>query len=560
MGGDAGGAKETGGGALRTREGLLAFFLLLLSLGAPAGAFFFRRDPNIMEARNLLCARDILRGGDWLFPAIDGRTRLQKPPLPSWLSAAGSLLLGSGRAVPADGTAMRLPAFLAALAGILLVYLLSRAWGLERAGAALAAAALGTAWAYVQWAVVATWDIYAFVFGLGGVYALEKAFRGGASGKGGLGWSLLSGFFLGAAGWSKGPVAFFSVLLPYLAACLFVKETRKSFRWSRIFPSLLVGLALGSGWWILAWISHGRAAAAFGEETYAWGHRHVHSFFYYLYGLPRYTLPWTFLLLAALGAARARRKRLARASFWFLAGLALLSLVPEKKYRYALPLLFPASLLLGAWMGRGEDPFRGVPRWVQGVCLGHRALLVLGCLAGAVGVAWGVVAGSSPLFLAGGLLFFPLAWVAWKQGRDPLRLGAATAGTGALAALFLLPAISVFPRFQNRFREFSETGCSLPALPLYKMEDLNPCISWAMDPAGRLREGGKVPEGPFLVLAREEQRKRVEGILGEAGRRAEVLARPVYRTHPPEVYLVLRVPGSEGKEGEGGKERRKTGR
>lgn len=552
----AGGISRDGGGAsFRRREtGAILVLFFLLALSALLGGYLSRRHPNIMEARNFLCARDILRGGDWLFPAMDGEVRLQKPPLPTWLSAAGSLLLGEGKGNAGEGAAMRFPAFLAALAGLFLVFLLARDWGAGPAEAALAACAAATSWAYVQWGVLATWDVYAYVFGLGGVVFLDKALRAGKGLRAWWGWALLSILFWGAAGWSKGPVAFFALFLPYLATMLLLKESRRSFPWGRAAAVLVPGLILGGLWWGIAWFSHGQSREAFRAEAAAWGTKHLHGFLYYMAGLPRYTLPWSFLLLAALGGCWKRRGHLRSMAVWFLAGLILLSLVPEKKFRYALPLVFPMGLLVGAWMARETDPWEGVPRWVRGVCNGHRALLILVGPAGAGGLFWAVRHGASPLFLLGAPFFLFVSWAAWKKGWRPFWLGGATAGAGALAAALLLPAMAILPRFQNRFREFALAGMRDAGLPLYSLEPLSPCMSWALDPKGRLTLDGPLPEGSFRLLAREEESGKVEKALSLEGRGLVALARPVYWAGEPETFVLWRVSGKR-KGGEAGKGR-----
>jgi len=149
-------------------------------------------------------------------------------------------------------------------------------------------------------------------------------------------------------------------------------------------------------------------------------------------------------------------------------------------------------------------------------------------------------------------LFF--SWFAWKYGGEPRGMGIATAGAGALAACLLVPSLSVLPRMRNRFHDFTEARALMPGLPLYNLEDLNPCISWAMDPAGRLPEDGGLPEGAFLVLSRKEKKAQVEALLAKQGRKGEILARPVYLAKPPEEYLVFRVPPRAG---EGEKRERK---
>ena len=43
--------------------------------------------PDIMEARNMVTAREMVHDGNWLVPTMNGDLRLEKPPLPTWLTA-----------------------------------------------------------------------------------------------------------------------------------------------------------------------------------------------------------------------------------------------------------------------------------------------------------------------------------------------------------------------------------------------------------------------------------------------------------------------------------------
>ena len=43
--------------------------------------------PDIMESRNLVTAREMVETGQWLVPTMNGELRLEKPPLPTWVSA-----------------------------------------------------------------------------------------------------------------------------------------------------------------------------------------------------------------------------------------------------------------------------------------------------------------------------------------------------------------------------------------------------------------------------------------------------------------------------------------
>jgi 4-amino-4-deoxy-L-arabinose transferase-like glycosyltransferase len=43
--------------------------------------------PDIMEARNIVTAREMVQDGHWMVPTMNGELRLEKPPLPTWITA-----------------------------------------------------------------------------------------------------------------------------------------------------------------------------------------------------------------------------------------------------------------------------------------------------------------------------------------------------------------------------------------------------------------------------------------------------------------------------------------
>jgi 4-amino-4-deoxy-L-arabinose transferase-like glycosyltransferase len=49
---------------------------------------------NIMEARNLITAREMVNDGHWIFTTMNGLPRYEKPPLPTWLTAIFMLMGG----------------------------------------------------------------------------------------------------------------------------------------------------------------------------------------------------------------------------------------------------------------------------------------------------------------------------------------------------------------------------------------------------------------------------------------------------------------------------------
>ena len=87
------------------------------------------------EQRASAEAIDTVRQGHWLVAQIQGRPRLEKPPLPRWAIAA--LIELTGRQ---DEWVVRLPGALSALGMVALVYALGcrlagRSWGRSRAPA-----------------------------------------------------------------------------------------------------------------------------------------------------------------------------------------------------------------------------------------------------------------------------------------------------------------------------------------------------------------------------------------------------------------------------------------
>ena len=85
------------------------FFLLLASVAI----FTSHLDitfVDIMESRNFITAREMLRNGNWIHTTMNLEPRYEKPPLPTWMTAASASVFGL------DSIAgLRLPAALMAI-------------------------------------------------------------------------------------------------------------------------------------------------------------------------------------------------------------------------------------------------------------------------------------------------------------------------------------------------------------------------------------------------------------------------------------------------------------
>ena len=108
----------------------LAGLLSLVWLATLAGRPLFNPD----EGRYAEIPREMLRGGDWIIPHLNGLDYIEKPPLQYWATAATYRLLGVSE------FSARLYTALTALATVALIgFLAARLWGI---GAGLRAAAV----------------------------------------------------------------------------------------------------------------------------------------------------------------------------------------------------------------------------------------------------------------------------------------------------------------------------------------------------------------------------------------------------------------------------------
>ncbi|MCD8492081.1 MAG: hypothetical protein LRY51_09345, partial [Geovibrio sp.] len=88
-------------------------------------------------------------------------------------------------------------------------------------------------------------------------------------------------------------------------------------------------------------------------EASAWADRHVKPFWYYLQ-FPLMSGLWVVFLLPLLvpgfSSARLGRRRAAFYLIWIFVSFILLSVIPEKKDRYLLPVIIPAALMIGEYV------------------------------------------------------------------------------------------------------------------------------------------------------------------------------------------------------------------
>ena len=324
-------------------------YLLLLLLTC-AAIFFVNLNSlpvNIMEARNFITAREMLNDGHWLLTTINGEPRYQKPPLPTWLTAFSAAIFGIKSV-----WALRLPAAIMTLFLVLFSYKLAEKLTLEKLYAFISSLIMATSFYIVASARDGQWDIYTHGFMVICIYLLYLFFTKETHKYRN---ALLAGLFFGCSFLSKGPVSLYALLLPFLIAFGIVYKYRNfKTRWLPLLAFLAVAFVV-SAWWHWYTLTFDPAAAEITKkETTNWISYEIKPFYYYWSFFTQsgvWTIPAFIALLYPYLKNRVFNKKAYLFTFlWTMLSVILLSLIPEKKSRYLLPVLIPMALNTGFYI------------------------------------------------------------------------------------------------------------------------------------------------------------------------------------------------------------------
>jgi len=301
---------------------------------------------DIMESRNLVTAHEMIEYDNWLVPTMNGELRLEKPPLPTWVAAGIEYL------APDNISLQRAAAGIMATLMAFFLYFFASALSGNRLLGLLSALVLATSFNVIMAGRVATWDIYCHGFMLGAIFFFYKGIVSSRTSWGSFIWA---GIFLGLSFLGKGPVSFYALLFPFLIT--YIGVYRPSFRrkgWPIAIMLLL--FIVVSFWWPLYLYIFQRDTAMFvlAKESTAWIERNVRPWYYYWLFFAESGI-WSLFLLTGLCWPWLKnkvtmRKEYTLAVLWTVLTLVLLSLFPEKKTRYLLPLLIPAAMVVAHYM------------------------------------------------------------------------------------------------------------------------------------------------------------------------------------------------------------------
>ncbi|MEZ4970322.1 MAG: glycosyltransferase family 39 protein [Flavobacteriaceae bacterium] len=324
---------------------------LIFLAGASIFLFHLNVIPvTIMEARNFITAREMITDGNWLLTTMNQLPRYEKPPLPSWITALFGFIFGLENIA-----VLRLPTMLMAIVLGYVGYLLSLKLLSNKLLALINALILLSSFYIIAITVEAPWDIYTHGFMLIAIYFLYGFFNFPDNK-----WknSLLAGLFIGLSFMSKGPVSLYALLLPFLMAFGVVYKF-KDFGANRKYIPLLVMVLLatvtGIWWFLYVRLADPDAFLAItNKETANWSSYNVRPFYYYWSFFVQsgiWTLPALVSLLYPYLKNKVSDKKTYRLTLlWTIFSVVLLSIIPEKKARYLVPVLIPLALNTGFYM------------------------------------------------------------------------------------------------------------------------------------------------------------------------------------------------------------------
>jgi 4-amino-4-deoxy-L-arabinose transferase len=409
------------------------------------------------EFRYAQVSREMITGGDWIVPHLDGFVYFEKPVLGYWLNAASILLLGENR------FALRLPSAVATgLTAAVLAWLVTRVRSRGGSGVApLAALIFLSSLAVAAVGRSMTLDAFLTLFVTVSLACCFMATLAPRASRRESGWLVLAGIGCGLAFLAKG---FLAVVLPALVVGPFLVWQRRARDLVRMaLPPALAALAIALPWSVLV---HRRAPDFW--RFFLWNEhvrrflvpdaaQHPRPWWLYLVALPGLLLPWSFVVPAVVrgwaDVERPAERALIRfCCCWSVLPFLFFSASSGKLLTYVLP-IFPASAILvalGLYLGVPARRSMALRRCavVAAACfaiavLAALALQVLGSAGGRpYERSWKTVAVSCGLLLIAALFGF--------LSRDPAAARRVWLVGLASAPLLLLVQLALPDRMRDR--------------------------------------------------------------------------------------------------------------
>ena len=336
-------------------------------------------ETNIMESRNFITAREMVTNNHWILTTLNDLPRYEKPPLPTWITAISGILFGFDSMYT-----MRIPVALITLLLVFGTYKLSERLGLSQKQSFHNGLILITSF-YIYFAGRDNqWDMYTHSFMIVCILFLWDLLN---DSKKPLLNAVMAGLFFGFSFLSKGPISVYALLLPFLIAYGFTYKFQLKGKKRYLLLILILGLIIGLSWPLYVKYADPLTYLKVTKlESSRWGNYNTRPFYYYWSFFTQsgvWTVPaFIALLYPYLKTRVSNLKTYQFTLIWTLASVVLLSIVPEKKSRYLLPVLIPMALNTGFYIEYLVNNFKTISQKKEkGVVYFSFGLIILVCLA-----------------------------------------------------------------------------------------------------------------------------------------------------------------------------------
>jgi 4-amino-4-deoxy-L-arabinose transferase-like glycosyltransferase len=309
---------------------------------------FFRELWSPDEPRYAAIVKEMVLTGNWLVPHLNGLVYAEKPPLYFWLVAMNCRLWGNF-----SNAALLFPSLLAALGCLVVTYFFGRNL-FNRATGFLSALVLATGAMFLGMAQYVRMDMLLTFFMASALFCFYEGWRRST----GKTIYYLAFYMLLALGFlTKGPIGIlFPVIIVVL--CLALKRDFKALREAKPVTGVVLIVLILAPWLIAATHDGGweymrslLIRVNLGRAYQSW--EHDRPPYYYLIQLPATMFPWFPFLVGAVAYHNPFRKQhrikenVLFLFIWVGTIFLALSLVSAKVGVYLLPIMPPASLLIG---------------------------------------------------------------------------------------------------------------------------------------------------------------------------------------------------------------------
>lgn len=302
---------------------------------------------DIMEARNFITAREMLQDGNWFHTTLNGFPRYEKPPLPTWITALFGSIFGL------HTWALRLPSTLMTLTIFYFLFKITHRLHFRTEIAKLSVLVASTSFYILFSGKNGQWDIYTHGFAIIGSWYFLKLFQENNKA---IKYAILAGVFFGFSILSKGPVAIYALVLPFMLSYFLIygKDSWRQ-KWKFLGLTISISLIIGVSWYAGVYFSNSeKLMHTVTKESGNWTSYNVRPFYYYWSFFTQSGI-WTLAALLAILTPLFRKIKWKNSKhkfsyLWTVLSLFLLSIIPEKKSRYLLPVLFPLAMTTAVYL------------------------------------------------------------------------------------------------------------------------------------------------------------------------------------------------------------------